>query len=365
MSDKNNDYAGDPQNASKSGEYVRDVNYINDRISSSVNEVTKVEDGTYLWPMESGRYRLAAARACPWAHRSVITRRLLGLEDHISLALAGPTHDVRSWKFDLDPGQVDPVLEIPRLQDAYFNRFPDYPRGITVPAIVEVESKKVVTNNYNSLVRDFILEWKDFHREGAPDLYPLEHAEEMEEVNEKIFRAINNGVYRCGFTPSQEKYEEAYREFWEALDWVEERLGKQRYMIGDHITETDIRLFVTLIRFDPVYYGHFKVSRHKTSELPNIRGYMQELFKIPGFGDTTDFTEIKQHYYMVHKEVNPMQTVPVGPDMSWLAEPHDRDRFGGSPFADGQSAPSGPLPEGEHIKNPEDFQLSLFPYCAG
>ena len=181
----------------------------------------------------------------------------------------------------------------------------------------------------------------------------------MEKINYYIFKSINNGVYRCGFAGSQEAYESAYEFMWEALDWVEDRLGKQRYMIGDHITETDIRLFVTLIRFDPVYYSHFKCSRHKMAELPNIRGYLQELFQIPGFGDTTDFTEIKQHYFMVHTEINPTKIVPVGPDMSWLMEPHDRDRFGGQPFADGTTLP-GALPAGEEVKNPEDFQLPLF-----
>lgn len=353
------DWQGDPQNASPDGEYVRDTNYISDRISPKVTEITQQEDGTFLWPMEAGRYRLAGARACPWAHRSIITRRLMGLEDSISLALAGPTHDIRSWTFDLDPGKVDPVLKIPRLQDAYFKRFPNYPRGITVPAIVEVETGRVVTNDYGTIVRDFITEWTQFQREGAPNLYPTEHAEEMEELNEYIFRNINNGVYRCGFAGSQSAHEEAYKQLWEALDWAEDRLGKQRYLVGDHITETDIRLFVTLIRFDPVYYGHFKCSRHKIAELPNLRGYVQELFQIPGFGDTTDFQEIKEHYYIVHKEINPTQIVPVGPDMSWVMEPHDRDRFGGQPFAEGTTLP-GALPEGEHIKNPQEFQKPLF-----
>ena len=347
------------RNASPDGEFIRDTNYIEDRIVPGISEPTEQEDGTFLWPQEAGRYRLAVARACPWAHRTVITRRLMGLEDTISLALAGPTHDVRSWKFDLDEGGVDPVLKIPRLQDAYFKRFPDYPRGITVPAIVEESTGRVVTNDYPSIVRDFITNWKDFQREGAPNLYPEQHAEEMEKINYYIFKSINNGVYRCGFAGSQEAYESAYEFMWEALDWVEDRLGKQRYMIGDHITETDIRLFVTLIRFDPVYYSHFKCSRHKMAELPNIRGYLQELFQIPGFGDTTDFTEIKQHYFMVHTEINPTKIVPVGPDMSWLMEPHDRDRFGGQPFADGTTLP-GALPAGEEVKNPEDFQLPLF-----
>lgn len=341
MSTHDDDWAGDAHNASDDGEFVRDTTYIQDRFS---------QDDTTQWPMEAGRYRLIAARACPWAHRAVITRRLMGLEDTISLGLAGPTHDVRSWRFDLDAGGVDPVLGIPRLQEAYLNRFPDYSRGITVPAIVDVPSTQVVTNDYNLLVRDFITEWTPYHRDGAPNLYPAEHAAEIDEVNDYLFHAINNGVYRCGFAASQDSYEEAYGELWEALDWVEDRLGRQRYMVGEHITKTDIRLYATLIRFDPVYYSHFKCSRHKTSELPNIRGYLQELFQLPGFGDTTDFTEIKQHYFMVHREINPTGIVPVGPDMSWLALPHDRARFGGSPFAAGTTLP-GPIPEGEEVKN--------------
>lgn len=354
----NDGWAGDPQNASPDGEFIRDTNYIDDRFSPAVSEPTRQADGTFLWPMEAGRYRLVAARACPWAHRAVITRRLLGLESTLSLGLAGPIHDIRSWRFDLDPEGVDPVLQIPRLQDAYFCRFPEYPRGITVPAIVEESTGRVVTNDYNLLVRDFITEWTDFHRAGAPELYPAEHASEMEELNDYIFRTINNGVYRCGFAGSQDAYEDAYKELWEALDVIEERLGHQRYLVGKHITETDIRLFATLIRFDPVYYGHFKCSRHKTSELPNIRGYMQELFQLPGFGDTTDFLEIKQHYYYVHNEINPTRVVPVGPDMSWLMGQHDRERFGGQPFAEGTILP-GAMPSGEELKHPEPFQLRL------
>src|SRR5690625_4072079 len=162
------------RNASPDGEFIRDTNYIEDRIVPGISEPTEQEDGTFHWPQEAGRYRLAVARACPWAHRTVIARRLMGLEDTISLALAGPTHDVRSWQFDLDEGGVDPVLQIPRLQDAYFKRFPDYPRGITVPAIVEESTGRVVTNDYPSIVRDFITNWKDFQREGAPDLYRSE-----------------------------------------------------------------------------------------------------------------------------------------------------------------------------------------------
>lgn len=351
------DWAGDAENASSDGEFVRDTNYIDDRITAaaSAGEPTEQGEGIFHWPVEPGRYRLVAARACPWAHRSVIVRRLMGLEGVISLGLTGPTHDKRSWTFDLDPGQVDPVLEIPRLQEAYLNRFPDYPRGITVPAIVEESSKKVVTNDYPSLVRDMMTQWGAHQRAGAPNLWPEEHVEEMEKLNKYIFTEINNGVYRAGFAGNQEAYNEAYDRLWNALDTLEERLATRRYLVGDHITETDIRLFATLIRFDAVYHGHFKASRNKITEMPNLWGYLRELFQIPGFGDTTDFTEIKEHYYIVHKEVNPTQIVPQGPDLSGLATPHGRESLGGQPFPEG-TTPPGPIPAGEEVKNPEPFQ---------
>lgn len=348
------DWTGDPKNAS-TGEFVRDTNYISDRISSSVTEATTLDNGTTLWPFEAGRYRLIAARACPWAHRAVIVRRLMGLENAISLGLAGPTHDVRSWRFDLDPDGLDPVLKIPHLHDAFLARFPDYSRGITVPSLVDVPSGRILTNDYRALVRDFITQGEDLKPENTPDLYPAALAAEIDEVNDYIFDTINNGVYRCGFAGEQSAYEEAYHQMWEALDWAEERLGHQRYLVGDHLTEADIRLWVTLIRFDPVYYSHFKCSRNTIAEMPHLRGFTQELFQLPGFGDTTDFTEIKQHYFIVHKEISPTQVVPVGPDMAWVAEPHDRERFGGSPFAEGAYSPVPVLP-GEEVKNPEPFQ---------
>lgn len=364
------DWAGDAQNASKDGEFKRDTNYIGDRIVASVTSEepqpvsgdgnSESTAGALHWPAQPNRYRLIAARACPWAHRAVIVRRLLGLEDVISLGLAGPTHDKRSWTFDLDPGGVDPVLQIPRLQDAYFKRFPGYPRGITVPALVEEASGKVVTNDFNSIVRDFQTEWTEYQRVGAPNLLPsAEQWEEMEEINDFIFRKFNNGVYRAGFSASQEAYEQAYEDVFEVLDWLEERLANRRFIMGEHITETDIRAYATLIRFDAVYHGHFKTNRNKTSEMPNVYGYLRELFQAPGFGDTTDFKEIKQHYYIVHREVNPTQIVPAGPDLSGLAQPHDRDHLPGAPFAEGTTLP-GKLPDAERLKNPLPCQRELF-----
>src|SRR5690625_5050462 len=199
----------------KGEEFTRDTDYIDARITRDV------ADG---YPVEPGRYRLVAARACPWANRTIIVRRLLGLEDVFSLGLPGPTHDARSWTFDLDPGGRDPLLGIERLQEAYFARFPAYARGITVPAIVDVPTGQVVTNDYAQITLDLSSEWREYHRDGAPDLYPEHLREEIDAVNKRVFTEVNNGVYRCGFAGSQEAYDTAYDRLWTALDWLEERL---------------------------------------------------------------------------------------------------------------------------------------------
>ncbi|MGH3354036.1 MAG: glutathione S-transferase family protein [Nocardioides sp.] len=309
-------------------EFNRDMNYIPDRIT---REGRKPEFGPAdvpLWPVEPGRYRLVAAAACPWANRSVIIRNLLGLQDVISLGLAGPTHDARSWTFDLDPGGVDPVLGIERLQQAYLERYPDYPRGITVPAIVEEATGKVVTNDFPWITHDFFHEWTDFFADDAPDLWPRALREEMDEVNQRVFTEVNNGVYRCGFAGSQEAYDAAYVRLFAALDWLEERLSGQRYLVGDQLTESDIRLFTTLARFDAVYHGHFKCNRQKLVELPALWAYARDLYQTPGIGETLDFSQIKDHYYIVHTDLNPTQIVPAGPDLSGWDEPHGRESLG-------------------------------------
>ena len=322
-------------NASGTATYVekgkafdRDMNYVPDRITKVVDgRPRRPEHGPVngeLWPVEPGRYRLIAARACPWANRAIIVRKLLGLEDVISMGLAGPVHDARSWTFDLDPGGRDPVLGIERLQEAYFRRFPDYPRGITVPAIVEVETGRLVTNDFPWITHDFFFEWSDYHRPDAPDLWPAHLREEMEEVMQRIFTEVNNGVYRCGFAGSQEAYDDAYRRLWSAMDWLEERLSDRRYLMGDSITEADVRLFTTLVRFDAVYHGHFKCNRNKLTEMPALWGYARDLFQTPGFGETVDFQQIKQHYYVVHSDINPSGIVPLGPDESGWLTPHGR-----------------------------------------
>ncbi|GAB3046741.1 glutathione S-transferase family protein [Sediminivirga luteola] len=320
------------------GEFARDTRYIEDRI---------LDDPQAEWPVEPGRYRLVAARACPWAHRSIIVRRLLGLEEVISLGLAGPTHDARSWTFDLDPGGVDPVLGIPRLQDAYFARFPGYERGITVPAIVDVPSGKVVTNDFPQITHDLSSEWRRYHRPGAPDLWPQDLREEMEDVMQRIYTEVNNGVYRCGFAGSQDAYEKAYHRLFTALDWLEERLADRRYLMGASITEADVRLFTTLARFDAVYYSHFKTNRQQLRDFPHLWAYARDLYQTPGFGDTTDFVQIKQHYYIVQTDINPTQVVPLGPDLSGWLSPHGRESLGGAPF--GEGTPPGPVRPGEEV----------------
>jgi putative glutathione S-transferase len=313
------------------GEFERDTEYIPDRITQveGKSQDPYVGDvGVRTWPVEPGRYRLVAARACPWANRSIIVRELLGLQDVISLGTPGPTHDARSWVFDLDPDEKDPVLGIHRLQEAYFNRVPDYPKGITVPAMVEVATRQVVTNDFPQITHDLFFEWRDHHRPDAPDLWPDDCREEMEEVMQRIYTEVNNGVYRCGFAGSQESYEKAYDRLWTAMDWLEERLTTRRFLMGDRITEADVRLFTTLVRFDAVYHGHFKCNRNKLNEMPALWGYARDLFQTPGFGETVDFDQVKRHYYVVHSDINPTGVVPKGPDLSGWHTPHGRASTG-------------------------------------
>ncbi len=319
------------------GEFTRDQNYIATRITADGGD----------WPVQAGRYRLVVSRACPWANRAIIVRRLLGLEDALSMGVTGPTHDARSWTFDLDPGGRDPVLGIERLQEAYLKRFPGYERGITVPAVVDVPTGQVVTNNYPQITLDLSTQWRAHHRPGAPDLYPQPLRDEIDDVNRKVFTDVNNGVYRCGFAGTQQAYEKAYRRLFDRLDWLCDRLAEQRFLVGDTITEADVRLFTTLVRFDAVYHGHFKCNRQKLAEMPVLWAYARDLFTTPGFGDTVDFVDIKRHYYEVHRDINPTGIVPAGPDLANWLEPHGREELGGRPFGDG--TPPGPPPETERV----------------
>jgi glutathionyl-hydroquinone reductase len=304
-------------------------------------------DGRDGWPVEAGRYRLVVSRACPWASRALVSRRLLGLEGALSLAVADPIQDDRSWRFTLDPDGRDPVLGIRFLSEAYDRRETGYPGGVSVPALVDVPSGKLVTNDYQRLTLDLATEWTALHREGAPDLYPRERREEIDAVMADVYKDVNNGVYRAGFATGQKEYEDACTGVFQRLELLTRRLEGQRYLVGDTITEADIRLFTTLVRFDAVYHGHFKCNRWKLTENPILWAYVRDLYQTPGFGDTVDFDHIKRHYYQVHTGINPTGIVPVGPELSgWLA-PHFREELGGHPFGDG--TPPGPVPTGEEI----------------
>jgi Predicted glutathione S-transferase len=328
----------EPQTNYIEATFERDTHYLSARITV---------DGAQGWPVEAGRYRLIVSRACPWANRAIIVRRLLGLESAISLGIAGPTHDWRSWQFDLDPDGRDPVLDIELLREAFEKAVPGYERGITVPALVDVPTGKVVTNDFKQITLDFSTQWHDFHRKGAPDLYPDGLRAEIDIVMEFVYREVNNGVYEAGFAGTQRSYEQAYHRLFDRLDWLSDRLAEQRYLVGDTITEADVRLFTTLARFDAVYHGHFKCNRSKLSEMPVLWAYARDLFQTPGFGDTTDFVHIKRHYYVVHKDINPTGIVPAGPDLTGWAEPHHREQLGGRPF--GAGTPPGPPPEAERV----------------
>ncbi|MBP2473875.1 putative glutathione S-transferase [Crossiella equi] len=311
---------------SAKGEWVRQANRFTRRITA---------DGSSGLPAERDRYRLVVSLACPWAHRAVIVRRLLGLEEALGLAVVDPIRDERGWRFTLDPGDRDPVLDIAYLSEAYHRTDPDYRGRVTVPSIVDTTTGEVVTNDYPRITLDLATEWRALHRPGAPDLYPEGLRAEIDEVSEGIYHDVNNGVYRCGFATSQEAYEQAYHALFARLDALTERLATRRYLVGDTITEADIRLFTTLVRFDAVYHGHFKANRHKLTELPVLWAYARDLFTTPGFGDTVDWDHIKRHYYATHDTINPTRIVPLGPDRTHWYEPHGREALGGRPFGNG------------------------------
>jgi len=304
-------------------------------------------DGRDGWPVEPGRYRLVVSRACPWASRALVSRRLLGLESALSLAVADPIQDDHSWRFTLDPDGRDPVLGIRYLSEAYDRREADHPGGVSVPAIVDVPSGKLVTNDYQQITLDLATEWRALHRNGAPDLYPEALRDEIDAVMADVYEDVNNGVYRAGFATEQAEYEAACSAVFRRLELLTPRLARQRYLVGDTITEADIRLFTTLVRFDAVYHGHFKCNRWKLAENKVLWGYVRDLYQTPGFGDTVDFDHIKRHYYQVHTGINPTRIVPLGPDLSGWLTPHHREELAGRPFGDG--TPPGPPPPDEQV----------------
>jgi glutathionyl-hydroquinone reductase len=297
------------------GEWKRQGNRFTDRITAdSTSAPGEGPDAEGRWPVEPGRYRLVVSLACPWAHRSVIVRRLLGLDDAISLAVVDPIRDDRGWRFTLDPGGRDPVLDIEYLSEAYLRTDPAYEGRVTVPAVVDTVTGLVVTNDYPQITLDLSTQWTAHHAPGAPELYPEAERGEMDPLIDEIYRDVNNGVYRCGFATTQEAYDAAYDQLFARLDVLERRLADRRFLMGEHLREVDVRLFTTLVRFDAVYHGHFKCNRQKLTEFDNLWRYARDLYGHRGLGDTVDFDHIKRHYYVTHDLINPTGIVPKGPD---------------------------------------------------
>ncbi|WP_297741145.1 glutathione S-transferase family protein [uncultured Tessaracoccus sp.] len=281
-------------------------------------------------PVEAGRYRLLVANICPWAHRQLIALNLLGLTDAISVGVAGPVRTDNGWRFTLDPDGRDPVLGYEYVTDAYLRADPHYDKRSTVPAVVDIASGAVVNNDYHRLTNYWEVEWAPFHKPNAPVLYPEELRTQIDDLNDYVFHNINNGVYKAGFARTQEAYEQAYDALFQALDTIEERLATRRFLFGDHITDADIRLWVTLARFDAAYYGRFKTNRQRLVDFEHLWGYARDLYETPGFGSTTNFDHIKQGYY-TSAALEPDAIIPKGPDLSGWSEPHDRARLSSTP----------------------------------
>ncbi len=303
------------------GEWKRQGNRFTDRITTdSTSAPGQGPDDQGRWPLEPGRYRLVVSMACPWAHRAVIVRELLGLQDALSLAVVDPVRDARGWRFWLDDQHRDPVLGTEFLSEAYLRTDPTYEGRVTVPCIVDTATGLVVTNDYPQITLDRSTEWAPLHGAQAPDLYPAAERAEMDPLIEAVYTEVNNGVYRCGFATTQVAYEAAYDRLFAQLDVLEQRLADRRFLMGEEVREVDVRLFTTLVRFDAVYHGHFKTNRNKLTELENLWRYARDLFSHEGFGDTVDFDHIKRHYYVTHDTINPTGIVPKGPDpAAWLA----------------------------------------------
>ncbi|MDR2758729.1 MAG: glutathione S-transferase C-terminal domain-containing protein [Spirochaetaceae bacterium] len=295
--------------------------------------VTPFGSGPDELPVEAGKYRLIVSGVCPWAHRQLIVLGILGLADPvsgtgvISIGKVRPVRTPKGWEFSLDPGGVDPVLGIRYLPEAYEKADPAYTGRATVPAVVDINSGKVVNNDYHRLSNYWETVWAPYHKPGAPDLYPEDLRREIDVLNELLFHEVNNAVYKAGFAESQKEYEKNYDLLFNRLDALEQRLGKGRYLFGDRLTDSDVRLYATLARFDTAYNLVFRCNRSRLIDFPNLWNYARDLYHIPAFGDTTDFDAIKRGYHLGSHGYNPYRILSLGPDTSIWNEKHDRDRF--------------------------------------
>lgn len=272
------------------------------------------------FPAEKDRYHLYVSKACPWAHRAIIVRKLKGLEDAIGMTVVDPIRDERGWRFgdgSNKNGDPDITNGWAYLSEGYKLTDPSFDGRVTVPTLWDKQKNVVVNNESSDVIRMLNSEFNEFAKNPELDLYPENLRNEIDEVNEWVYSEINNGVYRCGFATTQEAYEDAYERLFTALDRVEVILSESRYLAGDKITEADWRLFTTLVRFDAAYVGHFKCNRNRIIDMPNIWEYARELYQHEGVAETVDFDHIKRHYYGTHDQINPNGIIPVGPRMNW------------------------------------------------
>jgi putative glutathione S-transferase len=303
-----------PGGATVGGAFVRRESQFRDRISA---------DGASGYRAEAGRYHLYVSAACPWAHRTVIFRVLKRLEHVIPMTVVDPVMGDDGWAFGDDP---DPVIGARYLRELYIRARPDYTGRVTVPVLWDRRTATIVNNESADIVRMLNGEFEAFTDERT-DYYPAALRAEIDAVNALVYERVNDGVYRCGFATSQAAYEAAFDRLFGALDELDARLGRSRYLVGGRITEADWRLFTTLVRFDAVYHGHFKCNLRRIADYPNLHGYLRELYQWPGVAATVDFGAIKRHYYVSHRRINPTGIVPKGPLLD-LAAPHGRERLG-------------------------------------
>ena len=306
-----------PDEQSEEGEFKRQEDAFRRHITA---------DGSSGYPATKGRYHLYVSWACPWAHRTIIVRKLKKLEDVISMTVVDPIRDERGWAFREGPAHsLDPINGFHFLSEAYKATDPRYIGRVTVPVLWDKETKRIVTNSDDDLMRMFNSEFNR-RTDSSLDLYPDGLRKEIDELNTFIYENVNDGVYRAGFATAQPAYERAARRLFAALDQLEARLTHQRYLFGAEQVETDWRLFVTLIRFDAVYHGHFKCNIRRIIDYPNLFGYLKDLYQTDGIAGTVNFDHIKQHYYITHDDINPTRIVPLGPDQD-LTTAHGRERL--------------------------------------
>jgi glutathionyl-hydroquinone reductase len=307
-----------PQEQVQTGEFQRQEDAFREWVT---------EDGSSPYPVAKGRYHLYISLACPWASRTLIVLKLKRLEAVVGVTVVDPVRDERGWAFRDGPGYTqDPVNGFGFLSEAYAATDPHFPGRVTVPVLWDKVSRRIVNNSEDDLCRMFNGVFNRFG-DASVDLFPADLADEQNQLSAFIYDKVNNGVYKAGFATSQRAYERAARALFAALDQLEARLTTRRYLFGARIVETDWRLFCTLIRFDAVYYGHFKCNLHRIVDYPNLDGYLRDLYQQPGIAETVNFDHIKRHYYLTHGEINPTRIVPIGPMLD-LGRPHGRERLG-------------------------------------